>query len=94
MDDFQAGEETSFVVDEVSNIIKEAIESAIGGNVYQHNKVNQWTTSVVEQSLSQLTKLGKPFKYIGYNTLTGDEFMPRTPKLFEIQTVIFLKDYL
>uniref|UniRef100_A0A8C9L700 Dynein light chain Tctex-type 1 n=1 Tax=Pavo cristatus TaxID=9049 RepID=A0A8C9L700_PAVCR len=64
MDDFQAGEETSFVVDEVSNIIKEAIESAIGGNAYQHSKVNQWTTSVVEQSLSQLTKLGKPFKYI------------------------------
>ncbi|POI20875.1 hypothetical protein CIB84_015378 [Bambusicola thoracicus] len=65
MDDFQTGEETSFVVDEVSNIIKEAIESAIGGNAYQHSKVNQWTTSVVEQSLSQLTKLGKPFKYIG-----------------------------
>ncbi|XP_010175480.1 dynein light chain Tctex-type 1 [Antrostomus carolinensis] len=55
---------TSFVVDEVSGIIKEAIESAIGGNAYQHSKVNQWTTSVVEQTLSQLTKLGKPFKYI------------------------------
>uniref|UniRef100_A0A8C8BLW0 Dynein light chain Tctex-type 1 n=1 Tax=Otus sunia TaxID=257818 RepID=A0A8C8BLW0_9STRI len=41
-----------------------AIESAIGGNAYQHSKVNQWTTSVVEQTLSQLTKLGKPFKYI------------------------------
>ncbi|PIO35406.1 hypothetical protein AB205_0094400, partial [Aquarana catesbeiana] len=56
---------SSFVVDEVSNIIKESIESAIGGNAYQHNKVNQWTTNVVEQTLSQLTKLGKPFKYIG-----------------------------
>uniref|UniRef100_A0A673T3X8 Dynein light chain Tctex-type 1 n=1 Tax=Suricata suricatta TaxID=37032 RepID=A0A673T3X8_SURSU len=42
----------------------QAIESAIGGNAYQHSKVNQWTTSVVEQTLSQLTKLGKPFKYI------------------------------
>ncbi|XP_015415504.1 PREDICTED: dynein light chain Tctex-type 1 [Myotis davidii] len=55
---------TTFVVDEVSNIVKEAIESAIGGNAYQHSKVNQWTTNVVEQTLSQLTKLGKPFKYI------------------------------
>uniref|UniRef100_G3W1Z8 Dynein light chain Tctex-type 1 n=1 Tax=Sarcophilus harrisii TaxID=9305 RepID=G3W1Z8_SARHA len=86
MDDIQASEETSFVVDEVSNIVKEAcsndlvmkraisiqrencgnraIESAIGGNAYQHSKVNQWTTNVVEQTLSQLTKLGKPFKYI------------------------------
>lgn len=43
----------------------QAIESAIGGNAYQHSKVNQWTTNVVEQTLSQLTKLGKPFKYIG-----------------------------
>uniref|UniRef100_A0A8C5UW41 Dynein light chain Tctex-type 1 n=1 Tax=Microcebus murinus TaxID=30608 RepID=A0A8C5UW41_MICMU len=65
MEDYQTTEETTFVVDEVSNIVKEAIESAIGGNAYQHNKVNQWTTNVVEQTLSQLTKLGKPFKYIG-----------------------------
>ncbi|XP_065745079.1 dynein light chain Tctex-type 1 isoform X3 [Phocoena phocoena] len=64
MEDYQAAEETAFVVDEVSNIVKEAIESAIGGNAYQHSKVNQWTTNVVEQTLSQLTKLGKPFKYI------------------------------
>ncbi|TEA25030.1 hypothetical protein DBR06_SOUSAS6510067 [Sousa chinensis] len=64
MEDYQAAEETAFVVDEVSNIVKEAIERAIGGNTYQHSKVNQWTTNVVEQTLSQLTKLGKPFKYI------------------------------
>ncbi|XP_012391855.1 dynein light chain Tctex-type 1 isoform X2 [Orcinus orca] len=64
MEDYQAAEETAFVVDEVSNIVKEAIERAIGGNAYQHSKVNQWTTNVVEQTLSQLTKLGKPFKYI------------------------------
>uniref|UniRef100_A0A8C6F387 Dynein light chain Tctex-type 1 n=1 Tax=Monodon monoceros TaxID=40151 RepID=A0A8C6F387_MONMO len=68
MEDYQATEETAFVVDEVSNIVKgnvaHFIESAIGGNAYQHSKVNQWTTNVVEQSLSQLTKLGKPFKYI------------------------------
>ncbi|CAO2628661.1 Dynein light chain Tctex-type 1 [Lemmus lemmus] len=46
-----------------------AIESAIGGNAYQHSKVNQWTTNVVEQTLSHLTKLGKPFKYIGSCTV-------------------------
>ncbi|TEA28509.1 hypothetical protein DBR06_SOUSAS2010143, partial [Sousa chinensis] len=64
MEDYQATKETAFVVDEVSNIVKEAIERAIGGNAYQHSKVNQWTTNIVEQTLSQLTKLGKPFKYI------------------------------
>ncbi|VDI07611.1 dynein light chain Tctex-type 1 isoform X1 [Mytilus galloprovincialis] len=64
MDEFQTGEDTAFVVDEVTTIIKESIEGAIGGNSYQHNKVNQWTSNVVEQCLNQLTKLGKPFKYI------------------------------
>ena len=39
-------------------------EATIGGNTYQHNKVNQWTSNVVEQCLNQLTKLSKPFKYI------------------------------
>ncbi|XP_043916173.1 dynein light chain Tctex-type 1-like [Protopterus annectens] len=53
-----------FVVEDVSTIIKEAVESTIGGNAYQHNRVNQWTSSVVETCLNQLTKLGKPFKYI------------------------------
>uniref|UniRef100_A0A8C6V3G3 Dynein light chain Tctex-type 1 n=1 Tax=Naja naja TaxID=35670 RepID=A0A8C6V3G3_NAJNA len=64
MDELQSAEETAFVVDEVSNIIKEAIEGTIGGNAYLHSKVNQWTTTVVEQILSHLTKLGKPFKYV------------------------------
>lgn len=62
--DFATGEDTAFVYDEISNIIKEAIEATIGGNAYQHNKINQWTSNVVEQCLNQLTKLGKPFKYI------------------------------
>lgn len=83
-------EETAFVVDEVSNIIKEvsqpnwsdiewkfagiginryllfekSIEGTIGGNAYQQNKVNQWTSNVVEMCLNNLTKLSKPFKYI------------------------------
>lgn len=52
-------------MDEVSNIIKESIESTIGGNSYVHTKVNQWTNSVVESCLASLTKLQKPFKYIG-----------------------------
>ncbi|XP_071335465.1 dynein light chain Tctex-type 1 isoform X1 [Trachinotus anak] len=64
MDEYQIEEETAFVVEEVSKIIKESVEAAIGGNAYQHSRVNQWTTSVVEQCLSQLSKLGKPFKYI------------------------------
>lgn len=59
-----AMEENQFVVDEVSAAIKEAIESVIGGNTYQHNKVNQWSSSIMDNCLQQLVKLQKPFKYI------------------------------
>ncbi|XP_063708401.1 dynein light chain Tctex-type [Culicoides brevitarsis] len=62
MDDSK--EENQFVVDDVSKIIKEAIENTIGGNVYQHDKVNNWTGAVVENCLNVLTKLQKPYKYI------------------------------
>ena len=57
--------QSQFIVDEVSAIIKDVIEEAIGGNAYQQSKVNQWTTNVVESCLGNLTKLQKPFKYIG-----------------------------
>jgi len=46
----------------------QAVESTIGNHSYQHNKINQWMSNIVESSLSQLTKLGKPFKYIGMVT--------------------------
>lgn len=43
----------------------QSVETVIGENSYKHSRVNQWTASVVEQSLIQLSKLGKQFKYIG-----------------------------
>ncbi|MGH0167961.1 UNVERIFIED_CONTAM: hypothetical protein FKN15_057818 [Acipenser sinensis] len=44
--------------------VMKCIESIIGGVDYNQNKVNQWTASIVEHSLTQLVKQGKPFKYI------------------------------
>ncbi|CAF1121634.1 unnamed protein product, partial [Didymodactylos carnosus] len=61
MDDIN---ETSFVVDEVSNVIKESIEVTIGSQSYQQAKINTWTSNIVEAILNSLTKLNKPFKYI------------------------------
>jgi dynein light chain Tctex-type 1 len=58
------GEETSFAIDEVSDIVKETIERLIGGHVYQQDKVNRWVADVVDQVLTALANLGKPFKYI------------------------------
>eukprot|EP00049_Salpingoeca_infusionum_P023403 m.11941 g.11941 ORF g.11941 m.11941 type:complete len:114 (+) comp5784_c0_seq2:120-461(+) len=64
MADYEGAEDTAFVVEDVSLIIKESVEQSIGQNSYQHSKVNQWTSNVVEQCLKRLTALGKPFKYI------------------------------
>lgn len=63
MDDMEAVE-TTFVQEEVSLVIKESVESTIGVNTYQHNKVSQWSSNIVEQCLKRLTALGKPFKYV------------------------------
>ncbi|XP_037953160.1 dynein light chain Tctex-type-like [Teleopsis dalmanni] len=57
-------EERAFVVDDVSEVIKEAIESTIGGYAYEIDKVNNWTGQVVENCLHTLTKERKPYKYI------------------------------
>ncbi|ODM95796.1 Dynein light chain Tctex-type 1 [Orchesella cincta] len=65
MDEFN--EETQFVADEVSGIVKETIEQVIGGQTYCNTKVSQWTSAVVEGCLLGLTGLQKPFKYIGKN---------------------------
>jgi hypothetical protein len=56
--------DTAFLVNEVSNIIQETVERVVGTNPYQHNKINRWTVDVVDQVLTELTTLGKPFKYI------------------------------
>ena len=52
------------IITQISTIIKDSIENAIGGNAYQQTKINQWTSNVVEHCLNHLTKLNKPFKYI------------------------------
>ena len=38
-------EETQFVVDEVSNVIKEAIETTIGGNSYTVGNIEEYLLS-------------------------------------------------
>ncbi|KAF5890017.1 dynein light chain tctex-type 3, partial [Clarias magur] len=64
MEEFNSGDEVGFSPDDASNAVKECIEGVIGGVDYSQNKVNQWTASIVEHSLTQLVKQGKTFKYI------------------------------
>lgn len=49
----------------VSICFFQCIESILSKVDYDHDKVNQWTAAIVEQSLTHLVKLGKTYKYIG-----------------------------
>ncbi|KAG6937378.1 dynein light chain Tctex-type 3, partial [Chelydra serpentina] len=57
-------DEMTFNAEEAHNIVKECIEGILSKVDYNHNKVNQWTATIVEQSLTHLVKLGKTYKYI------------------------------
>lgn len=56
--------QVGFNADEAHNIVKECVDGVLGGEDYNQNNINQWTASIVEQSLTHLVKLGKAYKYI------------------------------
>mmetsp|Transcript_5273 Transcript_5273/g.13492 ORF Transcript_5273/g.13492 Transcript_5273/m.13492 type:complete len:113 (+) Transcript_5273:206-544(+) len=60
----QSSEEAAFVQDEVSSIVKESIDQVMQIATYNHAKVPQWTSDVIETCMKKLTLLNKPFKYI------------------------------
>jgi len=64
MDDLQSSEESAFVQEDVAAIIKEGIEAVLANATYQHTKVPQWTSNVIEGCMKRLKDLNKPFKYI------------------------------
>ncbi|XP_044749240.1 dynein light chain Tctex-type 1-like [Coccinella septempunctata] len=57
-------DDSQFVVEEVSKIVKDIIEATLSGACYQQDKVNQWSATISEQSLGALSKLKKSFKYV------------------------------
>ena len=64
MEDLQSSEESAFVQEDVSAIIKEAIETVLMPCTYNHTKVPQWTNNVIEGCMKKLKDLNKPFKYV------------------------------
>lgn len=42
-----------------------SIENTCQNQSYQHAKVAQWNSNIVEQTLKKLSELNKPFKYLG-----------------------------
>lgn len=49
---------------EVQAISKEALNSIIGNDAYQHQTTNQWSQQAVEKITTTLVKLNKPYKFI------------------------------
>lgn len=64
MDELQTHEEIAFVPEDVTAIIKEGIDSVLTNTTYNHIKVPQWTSNVIESCMKKLKDTGKPFKYI------------------------------
>mmetsp|Transcript_25175 Transcript_25175/g.54995 ORF Transcript_25175/g.54995 Transcript_25175/m.54995 type:complete len:114 (+) Transcript_25175:660-1001(+) len=64
MDELQSSEESAFVQEDVTAVIKEAVDSVLSSASYQHNKIGQWTSNVIEGCMKRLKDLNKPFKYI------------------------------
>ncbi|XP_018564353.1 dynein light chain Tctex-type-like [Anoplophora glabripennis] len=57
-------DENQFIVDDVSTIVRDTIDTILSGAVYQQDKVTQWSAQVSEQCLSALSKMKKQFKYV------------------------------
>ncbi|XP_059183768.1 dynein light chain Tctex-type 1-like [Centropristis striata] len=64
MEEYHNGSEGSFNSEEADSLVKECIESVVGGDDYSQSQVNKWTASIVERCLTQLVKQGKPYKFI------------------------------
>eukprot|EP01012_Entosiphon_sulcatum_P067864 TRINITY_DN9772_c0_g2_i3.p1 TRINITY_DN9772_c0_g2~~TRINITY_DN9772_c0_g2_i3.p1 ORF type:complete len:116 (-),score=27.16 TRINITY_DN9772_c0_g2_i3:174-521(-) len=65
MDDFQQPEEITIPQEEVAVIVKDAVDSVVGGNMqYDHAKVGQWCNTIIETCMKKLKELNKPFKFV------------------------------
>mmetsp|Transcript_9181 Transcript_9181/g.16112 ORF Transcript_9181/g.16112 Transcript_9181/m.16112 type:complete len:114 (+) Transcript_9181:132-473(+) len=64
MEDPASAEESAFVADDVSNIIKESVDAVLQNQQYNEAKVSQWTSSCLENCIRKLAGLNKPFKYV------------------------------
>ena len=59
-------DENEFTSEDVQKIAEEAVNNVIGSDQieYQREKVNQWSTQIIESCIKDLAKLNKKFKYV------------------------------
>mmetsp|Transcript_101042 Transcript_101042/g.261674 ORF Transcript_101042/g.261674 Transcript_101042/m.261674 type:complete len:111 (-) Transcript_101042:34-366(-) len=53
-----------FVSEQVNDIVKNAVTKTLGASPYNKERVNAWTNQIIDDTLKELTKLDKPFKYV------------------------------
>mmetsp|Transcript_30087 Transcript_30087/g.65013 ORF Transcript_30087/g.65013 Transcript_30087/m.65013 type:complete len:111 (+) Transcript_30087:101-433(+) len=56
--------ENEFVSEQVNEIVKNAITKNLGSSVYSKDRVNAWSSQIIDDTLKELAKLQKPFKYV------------------------------
>ncbi|CAL8102727.1 unnamed protein product [Calicophoron daubneyi] len=49
---------------EATQLIKEIISTVVGNEEFATSEVQKWTSQIIEQSIVQLAKLNRPFKYL------------------------------
>jgi dynein light chain Tctex-type 1 len=54
----------NFDYEEVKVLVDTSIEPVLANNVYSPKKVHDWTSAIIEQVLTALQALNKPFKYV------------------------------
>mmetsp|Transcript_73772 Transcript_73772/g.225622 ORF Transcript_73772/g.225622 Transcript_73772/m.225622 type:complete len:111 (-) Transcript_73772:44-376(-) len=56
--------ENEFTSEVVNEIVKNAITKTLGTSQYNKDRVNQWSTAIIDDTLKELAKLDKSFKYV------------------------------
>ena len=64
-DPWQDSEDLAFIPEHVEPLLTNVLAGVLGNEVYEDAKVPDWIDLICEKSMDSLTKLGKPFKYIG-----------------------------
>ncbi|KAI8469600.1 MAG: dynein light chain Tctex1 [Monoraphidium minutum] len=64
MEEASAQEEAGFVGDEVSAVVKEAVDGVLVNQAFSDQMVGRWTTGCLEGCIKRLVALGKPYKYV------------------------------
>jgi len=54
----------------VQSIIEKVCKACLAEQGFLHSKIGQWTATIVENCLKELSAINKPFKYVVTTTLT------------------------